>query len=245
MLAWLATPEGWAALAMLTAMEIVLGLDNVVSIAALVSRLPPAQAELARRLGLLLAMAVRIALLVGIMAIMAPPPAGGTGALGWREVLLFAGGAFLVFKAAQELHMLVEPGKAVAAPAPRPRGFTLAFLQIAVVDLAYSVDSVALAVGIVDELPIMIAAVLISTAVMLVAAGPVSRFIASHPGLQALALAFLLVAGVLLIAEGAGHHVPREYVYWAGGLGAVIAAANIAISRGQARLLARRTPPLP
>jgi predicted tellurium resistance membrane protein TerC len=233
MLDWLMTVEGWAALLALTAMEIVLGIDNIVFISVLVSRLPPEQAERARKFGLLMALVFRIALLFAItwlIALRAPVFSVFGHAMSWRDVILLAGGLFLIFKATHELYEMSEPDL-VSGAASAPVGLSLfgAVAQIAVIDLVFSIDSIIMAIGMVQNIAIMVTAVVIAVIVMYIASGPVARFVAKHPTTKTLALAFLILIGVALCAEAAGDPIPRGYIYFAMAFSASIQLVNIAV----------------
>lgn len=214
----LLTTDGLLALVTLTAMEIVLGIDNVVFIAILVGRLPERQRGTARRLGLVLALGIRIGLLFTIswmMGLTAPLVTGLGHAVSGRDLILLGGGLFLIFKATWEIYDKVE-----AAPEERggvgPRAaFLWVLVQILLLDVVFSFDSVITAVGMANQLAIMVTAMVVAMLVMLVSAGAVSRFIDRHPSLKILALAFLLLIGVMLVAEGMGTHVEKGYIYFA------------------------------
>jgi predicted tellurium resistance membrane protein TerC len=234
-LAWLSDPAGWAALLTLTAMEVVLGIDNVVFISVLVSRLPAEQAKRARAIGLALALVFRImllSLLAWIIGLTQPVLTVASLALSWRDIILLAGGGFLIFKATHEIHAGIEgdhdePGEGSG----KPRAFMTAIGQIALIDLVFSIDSIVTAIGMADNLTIMVAAVVISMVVMYVASGPVSAFIAAHPTTKMLALSFLILIGVSLCAEATGFHFPRGYIYAAMAFAAVVEAINILASK--------------
>jgi predicted tellurium resistance membrane protein TerC len=237
-------PNAWMALLTLTAMEIVLGVDNIIFISILTSKLPPAQQGRTRSIGLGVAMLSRLALLFSltwIMRLTTPllPPIAGR-ALSGRDLILITGGLFLIFKATREIHhKLEEP--AAGEEKNQGKAMTVAGVlgQILIVDLVFSLDSVITAVGMVDELSIMVAAVVISVGIMLMAAGPVSRFVDRHPTVKMLALAFLLLIGVTLIAEGWQFHVPKGYIYFAMAFSVLVEMLNIRVS---AAAKARRPP---
>lgn len=248
MFAWILTAEGLAALAALTAMEIVLGIDNVVFISVLVAKLPPQQAERARKLGLAMALVFRIALLFAITAIIAlrEPVITLLGfALSWRDLILLAGGLFLIAKATHELHVEVEGNGHGPEPARQANAFMGAVVQIAIIDLVFSIDSIITAIGMAEQVSLMVIAVIISIAVMYLAAGFVSRFIAEHPTTKTLALSFLILIGVALCADALGFHIPRGYIYFAMAFSAAVETVNILI-RGKARAKRlRRHPVIP
>ena len=235
--------EGLIALVTLSAMEIVLGIDNVVFIAILTSRLPAAQQGTARRLGLALALIMRIGLLFAISWIMGltrPLFAVVGHAVSGRDLILLGGGLFLIFKATREIYVKVE-----AADEPKERGGGRAGLvgvvaQIAVVDLVFSLDSVITAVGMADHVITMVIAVTIAMIVMMIAINSVSRFIERHPSMKILALAFLLLIGVMLVAEGMGRHVEKGYIYVAMAFSLFVEMLNIRYQRRQRRLRAQR-----
>jgi predicted tellurium resistance membrane protein TerC len=217
-MAGLLTVDALVALATLTLMEIVLGIDNIVFIAILVGKLPAARQALARRLGLTLALAIRIGLLLTISWIMGltrPLAAVGGLAVSGRSLILLGGGLFLLFKATREIYDKVEgaPREAVARGGSAAFGWVL--VQILLLDIVFSLDSVITAVGMVDEVPIMVAAMVLAMIVMLASAAAVGGFVDRHPSIKILALAFLLLIGVMLVAEGMGTHVEKGYVYFA------------------------------
>ncbi len=231
MFAWIATPEGWAALIALTAMEIVLGIDNVVFISVLVAKLPPEQAERARKIGLLMALGFRIVMLMAITAIMALTTPVFTilgNAISWRDLILLAGGLFLIAKATHEIHGEIE-GDGHGPSGRKPKLFLAAVAQIAVIDLVFSIDSIVTAIGMARDVSLMVIAVVISMAVMYLAAGAVGRFIAAHPTTKTLALAFLILIGVALCADAFDAHIPRGYIYFAMAFSALVEGVNITI----------------
>ena len=234
MFEWVANPAGWAALVTLSAMEIVLGIDNVVFISVLVSKLPREQAERARRIGLLLALVFRVVLLFALTAIMRLTEPVFTilgNGFSWRDIILIAGGAFLIAKATHEIHAEMEgPGESERRGAA-PGAFTAAVAQITVIDLVFSVDSIVTAIGMAQDVSIMIIAVVIAMAVMYAASGPVSRFIAHHPTTKMLALSFLILIGVSLVAEGGEIPIPRGYIYSAMAFAAAVEAINVMAGR--------------
>ncbi len=226
-------PQAWVALATLTALELVLGIDNIIFIAILVDRLPLHQRERARRLGLFMAMFMRIGLLLvlaWIIGLVAPLFTVWGQDISGRGLILILGGAFLIWKSTVEIHQSVE-----GAEEHRPSGSQAAFAavigQIMVVDLVFSLDSIITAVGMVDDVRIMIAAVVLSVALMMVFAGPIGRFVSAHPTIKMLALAFLVVVGVVLVAEGLGHHVPKGYIYFGMAFSLAVEMLNIKMRR--------------
>jgi predicted tellurium resistance membrane protein TerC len=220
MLELLSNPQTWIALATLTALELVLGIDNIIFISILVDKLPKAQQETARRLGLFMAMFMRIGLLLTLAWIvgMVEPlfHLFGYGFSG-RDLILIGGGLFLIWKSTVEIHGSLE-GEDETAPSgskAAKAAFGAAIVQIMLIDLVFSLDSIITAVGMVDDVRIMIAAVVASVGLMMLFASAIGRFVSSHPTIKMLALSFLVVVGVVLVAEGFGHHVPKGYIYFA------------------------------
>ena len=238
MLDLLANPEVWIAFLTLTMLEIVLGIDNIVFISILTGRLPPHQRASARYLGLGLAMFMRIGLLASLAWIMGLSAdlfeIFGHGVSG-RDIILIGGGGFLLAKSTREMHNALEHSPAETEGAPVAT-FGGVLVQIGLVDIVFSLDSVITAVGLVDELPVMIAAIVVAVLVMMVAAGPVSRFIETHPTLKMLALSFLLMIGLMLMAEGFGVTVPKGYVYFAMGFSLLVELLNIRTQRDPVKL---------
>ena len=220
---WIADPNAWVALATLTALEIVLGVDNIIFISILVGRLPPDKRDLARRLGLSLAMGSRILLLLSLAWIMRLTEplfsVFGHGVSG-RDIILIGGGLFLLWKSVHEIHASLEgdnelaAGSSAAAVAARV-SFSGVLVQIAVIDIVFSLDSVITAVGLADDVMVMVIAIVAAVAVMMFAAKPIGDFVDAHPTIKILALAFLVLVGVTLIGEGFGTHVPKGYIYFA------------------------------
>ena len=233
----LLTADGLLALATLSAMEIVLGIDNVVFIAILVGRLPEARRELARRLGLILALGIRVLLLFAIswmMGLTAPLfSVLGHGVSG-RDLILLGGGLFLIFKATYEIYDKVEAGHNAQHAAAARAAFAWVIVQILLLDIVFSLDSVITAIGMANDLTIMVTAMVIAMLVMLVSAGAVSRFIDSRPSLKILALAFLLLIGVMLVAEGMGSHIEKGYIYFAMAFSLLVELVNMRYRRKQA-----------
>jgi predicted tellurium resistance membrane protein TerC len=246
---WIANPDIWLSLLTLTALEIVLGIDNIIFIAILAGKLPVHQQALARRLGLALALISRLGLLFTLswLAGLTEPLFSVFGeGISWRDIVLIGGGLFLMAKATYEIHHSVEAGGAVEAGESRPRG-TLAgvIVQIALIDVVFSFDSVITAVGMAQHIEVMVAAIVISVGVMLVAAGPVSRFIGRHPTLKMLALAFLILIGTMLVADGIGFHVPKGYIYFAMAFSCLVEFLNILVRRRTAEARTKRVPGSP
>jgi predicted tellurium resistance membrane protein TerC len=231
---WVGDPAGWAALVTLTVMEIVLGIDNVVFISVLTSRLPPEQAHRARQLGLAMALIFRVALLFALTSIMrlTSPVIEALGvSLSWRDIILLVGGLFLIGKATHEIHAEIEGEEAGENGRAQPNAFGIAIVQIALIDMVFSVDSIVTAIGMAQDIGVMVTAVIISMIVMYLAAGAVSRFISRHPTTKTLALAFLILIGVALCADAFGAHIPRGYIYFAMAFAAGIEIVNIMIRR--------------
>jgi predicted tellurium resistance membrane protein TerC len=217
MFEWLADPNAWIALATLTALEIVLGIDNIIFISILVGRLPPERRDLARRLGLSLAMISRILLLLSlawIMRLTEPLFTAFGMEISGRDLILIGGGLFLLWKSVHEIHGSLEGVEEHGASGKAAATFAAVVGQIALIDIVFSLDSVITAVGLVDEVSIMIIAILLAVAVMIFAAGAISRFVETHPTIKMLALSFLVLIGVTLVAEGWGFHIPKGYIYF-------------------------------
>ena len=213
----LSDPHAWIAFLTLTALELVLGIDNVIFISILVDKLPEARRELARRIGLALAMFMRIGLLfvlVWISGLTEPLFTVLRQEISGRDLILIAGGLFLLWKSTKEIHQLLE-GEKGAASAAVGATFYGVIVQIMIIDIVFSFDSIITAVGMVDRIEVMIAAVITSVLLMMAFAGGIGRFVSAHPTVKMLALAFLFVIGVVLIADGFDHHVPKGYVYFA------------------------------
>ena len=238
MLDLLANPEVWIAFLSLTLLEIVLGIDNIVFISILTGRLPSHQRAPARYLGLGLAMFMRIGLLASLAWIMGLSAdlfeIFGRGVSG-RDIILIGGGGFLLAKSTREMHNALEHPESETVGAPVAT-FVGVLVQIGLIDIVFSLDSVITAVGLVDELAVMIAAIVAAVMVMMAAAGPVSKFIEDHPTLKMLALSFLLVIGLMLVAEGFGAAVPKGYVYFAMGFALLVELLNIRAQRNPVKL---------
>lgn len=236
MMELLTSPEAWAALLTLTALEIVLGIDNVIFLSVIVSRIPPAQAERARKIGLALALVFRIALLsilVWLIGLTQPVITVGKFALSWRDIILIVGGFFLIAKATHEIHAEVEARDEEESAKATPSAFFWVIVQIIVIDLVFSIDSIITAIGMVDDLKIMIAAVIIAVGVMYVSSGPVAAFVKEHPTTKMLALAFLVLIGVALVADGFHFHIPRAFIYVAICFSAAVEFFNILARRNR------------
>jgi len=234
-------PETWVALVTLTVLEIVLGIDNVIFISILVGRLPESQRERARVIGLGLAMGMRILLLLTIswiIGLTAPAFTIVDNAFSWRDLILIGGGLFLLWKATTEIHESLEGASHEEGTVRGGATFRGVILQIVLLDIVFSLDSVLTAVGLVRDLPVMIAAVVIAVGVMLFASGPLSAFVHRHPSVKMLALAFLLLIGVTLVADGFGFHLDKAYIYAAMAFSVFVEALNLRASRK------RREPPV-
>ena len=240
LLALAAEPAAWAALITLIAMEIVLGIDNLIFIAILTNRLPEQQRESARRIGIGAALVLRLLLLGTIATIvrLTEPVLTILGhGFSWRDLILIAGGLFLVWKATKEIHHRVDqdPGPNMFDRQSVGLGFGAAIGQILLLDLVFSIDSIITAVGMTAHVPIMVVAVVVTVIVMLVAATPLANFINGNPTIVMLALAFLLMIGTVLIAEGFGAHVPKSYIYAAMAFSAVVEGLNMLDRRARKR----------
>jgi len=238
MLDLLADPNAWAALATLTVLEIVLGIDNIVFISILVSRCSPERALRARQIGLLLAFIFRVAMLFGLTFLMklTYPVFSLLGIdISWRDIILIGGGVFLIAKATHEIHGEVEANETDGPSAAAPQSFALVVAQLVVIDLVFSLDSIITAIGMVDHIAIMIAAVMIAILVMYLASGPVADFISRHPTTKMLALSFLLLIGVALVADGFDFHIPRGYIYFSMAFAAAVEAFNVLARRNRRR----------
>ena len=233
MIELLSDPQAWIALATLTALELVLGIDNIVFISILVDKLPKAQQERARRIGLFMAMFMRIGLLMvlsWIVGLVAPLFTVWGQQLSGRDLILICGGLFLIYKSTGEIHQSLEGEEGASSSAVKAT-FAAVILQIMLVDIVFSLDSIITAVGMVDSLPVMIAAVVISVGLMMLFAGTIGRFVSDHPTIKMLALAFLVVVGVVLIAEGFDHHVPKGYIYFAMAFSLGVETLNIRLRK--------------
>ncbi|MDP4301010.1 TerC family protein [Leptothrix discophora] len=228
---WLADPNAWIALATLTALEIVLGIDNIIFISILVGRLPEAQRDRARRLGLALAMGSRIALLLSlawIMRLTAPLLTVMGNEISGRDLILVGGGLFLLWKSVHEIHGSLEGGHEENQGSGAVKAtFAGVLVQIAIIDIVFSLDSVITAVGLADQIMVMVLAILISVGVMMFAAKPIGEFVDRHPTIKMLALSFLVLVGVTLIAEGFDTHVPKGYIYFAMAFSVIVEMINI------------------
>jgi predicted tellurium resistance membrane protein TerC len=230
MLELFANPETWIALLTLTVLEIVLGIDNVIFISILVQRLPTEQRDLARRVGLGLAMGMRILLLLTISWIIGltqPAIELAGNEFSWRDLILIGGGLFLLWKATTEIHESLEGAEAHTGTPSASATMGGVLVQIVLLDIVFSLDSVLTAVGLVDEVIIMIVAVVVAVGVMLIASGPLATFVHKHPTVKILALSFLLLIGVTLVADGFGFHIDKAYIYAAMGFSVFVEGLNL------------------
>jgi len=237
MFAWLTSPEAWVALATLTALEIVLGIDNIIFISILVGRLPAAKRNFARRTGLFLAMIMRLALLfsiVWISRLIAPLFTVLGQAISGRDIILIGGGLVLLAKATHEIHSALEGGEE-HKPQLNTVSTAAVLIQIALLDIVFSLDSVITAVGLAQHISIMAIAIICAVAIMMFAARPISDFVDAHPTIKILALAFLLLVGVTLIVEGFDVHVPKGYIYFAMAFSVTVEMLNLRLRKKQAR----------
>ena len=239
MIEQLANPEIWIALATLTALELVLGIDNIIFISILAGKLPPAQRNKARNIGILLAAVTRLALLMAIawiVGLTAPLFSLFGHAFSWRDLILIGGGLFLIGKATHEINQKLEgagmpPSVADAAAAAGTATFGAVIAQIMLLDIVFSLDSIITAVGMVDERWVMVTAILVSIVFMLAFARPIGEFVEKHPTVKILALAFLIMIGLVLVADGFGHHIPKGYIYAAMAFSVFVEMINLWIRR--------------
>jgi predicted tellurium resistance membrane protein TerC len=231
---WLSDPAGWTALLTLTALEIILGIDNIIFISILSDRLPPNQRNSARTTGLLLAMFMRIGLLfsIGWMLGLTAPLFSLLGhAFTGRDLILIAGGLFLIYKSTTEIHAKLEGEEHVRETGGRPVSFASVIAQILLLDIVFSLDSVITAIGMTSNIMIAVVAVVISVGIMLFAARPLSEFVSRHPTIKILALSFLLLLGMTLVAEGFGQHIPKGYIYFAMAFSLFVEFLNLRLRR--------------
>lgn len=230
MFEWIASPEAWIALATLTALEIVLGIDNIIFISILVARLPDEQRDRARRLGIMLAMVTRLALLFSISWVMGLTDPWFTAfgqEISGRDIILIVGGLFLLAKSTHEIHNSIEGVEEGQAASGKANGFMMVLIQIAILDIVFSLDSVITAVGLVDHVSIMAIAIIIAVCIMLLASKSIGEFVDEHPTIKILALSFLIVVGLTLLLEGLDVHVPKGYIYFAMLFSLSVEALNI------------------
>ena len=234
----LTSPEAWIALGTLTILEIVLGIDNIVFITVLADRLPREQRPKARQMGLALAMLTRILLLFTITLIMGLTAVLFTvfehGVSG-RDLILIIGGLFLLTKSTREIHDKIEGEGDEATGASPAATFGAVLIQIAILDMVFSLDSVITAVGMADDIAVMVTAVILAVGVMMISAGPVGNFVSNHPTVKMLALSFLLLIGMSLIAEGVGFHIPKGYIYFAMGFAVFVESLNLRAKRARSK----------
>lgn len=238
MLEWIADPSAWVALATLTLLEIVLGIDNIIFISILVGRLPEAQRQKARILGLGLAMGTRILLLLSLAWVMrlTEPLFTVLGeAISGRDLILLVGGLFLIAKSTHEIHQSLEGAAEEAGVVSKTPGFLSTLVQIAILDIIFSLDSVITAVGMADHVPVMVLAIIIAVGVMMFAAKAIGDFVDTHPTIKMLALSFLILVGVALMAEGLDLHIPKGYIYFAMAFSLVVEMINIRLRGHQER----------
>ena len=245
MMELLTDPQAWIALFTLTALELVLGIDNIVFISILVDKLPPEQREKARRIGLFMAMFMRLGLLVllawiiGLTAPLFTLPLVDQEISG-RDLILIAGGLFLIWKSTGEIHASLVGEEHHEGVSKAHSTFGAVILQIMVVDMVFSLDSIITAVGMVDELAVMMAAVVLSVGMMMVAAGPIGRFVSANPTIKMLALSFLIMVGMVLVADGLEFHVPKGYVYFAMAFSVAVEMLNLKVRRRATVPIGRR-----
>ncbi|BCR06043.1 membrane protein [Desulfuromonas versatilis] len=242
-MAWISEPEAWVALATLTALEIVLGIDNIIFISILVGRLPEHQRQRARTIGLGMAMLMRIALLLSlawVMTLTRPLFSVLGQEISGRDLILLGGGLFLLVKSTFEIHNSLEGEEHRAAAATA--GFAGVLLQIAVLDIIFSLDSVITAVGMAKHLPVMIIAIVIAVGVMMLAAGAIGDFVDRHPTIKMLALSFLILVGVALVAEGLDFHIPKGYIYFAMAFSVCVEMLNLKMRKARPEPVHLRKP---
>ncbi len=242
---WLLSPENWIALLTLTVLEIVLGVDNIVFISILSGKVPAARRNTARRLGLLLAMGTRILLLISltwIMRLTSPLFSIAGHDVSGRDLILIGGGLFLIWKSTHEIHGRLEGEAEEDLNARAASTFIGVLLQIALLDIIFSLDSVITAVGMANHLGVMIMAIVLAVGFMMFSAGPIGDFVERHVTVKMLALSFLLLIGVTLIAEGLGHHIPKGYVYFAMAFSVFVESLNLRARRARAKRSRAKVP---
>ena len=243
MIELLTSPEAWAALLTLTALEIVLGIDNVIFLSVIVSRLPELQAKRARQIGLALALVFRIMLLsvlVWLIGLTQTVVTVNDKGFSWRDIILIGGGLFLIGKATHEIHREMEAREPGHEDVPAPNAFFWVIVQIIIIDMVFSLDSIITAIGMAEQLEIMIAAVIIAVIVMYVSAVPVTKFVSEHPTTKMLALAFLVLIGLALVADGFQFHIPRGYIYFAITFSAAVEFFNVLARRNRRKRAAKK-----
>ena len=245
----LTDPHMWMALATLTALELVLGIDNIIFISILVSKLPNDKQEIARRVGLFMAMFLRIALLLllsYIIGLVEPLFSLMGQTFSGRDLILLAGGLFLIWKSTAEIHHSLEGEEENPTNKANPKAhLTATIAQIILIDLVFSLDSIITAVGMVDDVRIMIAAVVVSLGLMMLFARAIGEFVDAHPSIKMLALSFLVVVGVVLVAEGFGHHVPKGYIYFAMAFSFGVELLNIRLRKSRSKPVKLREAAIP
>lgn len=242
MLEWIADPSAWVALATLTLLEIVLGIDNIIFISILVGRLPEAQRQRARILGLGLAMGTRILLLLSlawVMRLTHPLFSLFDEAVSGRDLILLVGGLFLIAKSTHEIHQSLEGAADEQSMVSKTAGFMSTLVQIAILDIIFSLDSVITAVGMADHVPVMVLAIVIAVGVMMFAAKAIGDFVDAHPTIKMLALAFLILVGVALVGEGLDMHIPKGYIYFAMAFSLAVEMINIRLRGHQEKSKSR------
>jgi predicted tellurium resistance membrane protein TerC len=242
MIELLTSAEAWAALLTLTALEIVLGIDNVIFLSVLVARIPEPQATRARQIGLALALVFRILLLsvlVWLIGLTEPIITVKGFVLSWRDIILIAGGMFLIGKATHEIHAEVEVDETDNEGRSAANAFFWVIVQIIIIDLVFSLDSIITAIGMAQDIEIMVTAVVIACVIMYISSGPVARFVAEHPTTKMLALAFLVLIGVALVADGFKFHIPRGYIYFAITFSAAVEFFNVLAKRNRRKTAKR------
>ncbi len=231
--------ESWAALLTLTALEVVLGIDNVVFLSVIVSRIPETQAKRARQIGLALALLFRIlllSLLVWLIGLTKTVFSIKGLEFSWRDIILIGGGLFLIGKATHEIHAEVEADDQESGAGSATGAFIWVVIQIIIVDLVFSLDSIITAIGMAQDLEIMVAAVIIAVLIMYLSSAPVAKFVADHPTTKMLALAFLVLIGVALVADGLKFHIPRGYIYFAISFSLAVEFFNVLAKRNRKKL---------
>ena len=230
MFEWLSSPEAWIALLTLASLEIVLGIDNIIFISILVGRLPAQQRQSGRLIGLGLAMGMRILLLLSLswlMKLTAPLFTILGNEISGRDLILLIGGLFLVAKSTHEIHHAMMPAESEEQTSAKAASFFSILAQIAILDIVFSLDSVITAVGMADQIEVMVVAIILAVGVMMIAAKPIGDFVETHPTLKVLALSFLILVGVALIGESLDFHIPKGYIYFAMGFSVVVEMINI------------------
>lgn len=244
MLELLVDPNAWIAFATLTVLEVVLGVDNVIFISVLVSKLPKEQAERARQIGLSLALIFRVLLLLvlsWIIALTTPVFSGFGHDFSWRDIILIAGGLFLLYKSVHEMHTEIEDPQEPGLKQQAKAALSGIIVQIVIIDMVFSIDSIVTAIGMAQHVEVMIAAVIVAVGLMFLASGPIASFVSRHPTTKTLALAFLLLIGVSLVADGLGFHIDKAYIYAAMAFAVLVEAVNIVAQ--QRRIAARAGSP--